>query len=200
MPKLPISYYLSDDVESIAKSLLGKFLFSSINNEITGGIITETEAYKGVTDKASHAFGGKRTNRTEVMYKQGGIGYVYLCYGVHYLLNVVTAEVDIPHAILIRGIYPLTGVSHMLARTGKSKAGYNLTNGPGKLTKALGVNMSQNGISFRGNELWIEDRGIEIKSQDIETRPRIGVDYAAEDSLLLYRYVLEYKDYIKKTP
>ncbi len=130
------------------------------------------------------------------MYKQGGISYVYLCYGVHYLLNVVTAEVDIPHAVLIRGIYPLTGIDHMLARTGKSKAGYNLTNGPGKLTKALGVNMSQNGISFQGNKLWIEDRGVDIKSQDIETTPRIGVDYAAGDSLLPYRYVLKFQDYI----
>ena len=196
MPKLPISYYLNDDVESLARSLLGKFLFSNINNKLTGGIITETEAYKGITDKASHAYGGRRTNRTGVMYKQGGISYVYLCYGVHYLLNVVTAEIDIPHAILIRGIYPITGIDHMLARTGKFKADYNLSNGPGKLTKALGVNMSQNGISFQGNKLWIEDRGIDIKSQDIKTTPRIGVDYAAEDSLLPYRYVLKYRDYI----
>ena len=198
MSKLPISYYLSDDVESIARSLLGKFLYTSINNKLTGGIITETEAYKGVSDKASHAYGGRRTNRTEVMYKQGGISYVYLCYGVHYLLNVVTAEVDIPHAILIRGIYPLTGIDHMLARTGKIKSDHNLTNGPGKLTKSLGVNMSHNGISFQGNELWIEDRRVDIRSHDIETTPRIGVDYAAEDSLLPYRYVLKFQDYIER--
>lgn len=200
MFKLPLIYYISNDVESIAKSLLGKYIFSNIDNKLTGGIITETEAYKGVVDKASHAYGGRRTRRTEVMFNKGGISYVYLCYGIHYLLNVVTAEIDIPHAVLIRAIYPIEGVEHMLTRTGKVDAGHGLTNGPGKLTKALGVNISQNGISFQGNELWIEDRGLDIKSEDIEITPRIGVDYAEEDALLPYRYKLTKKHYIKKTP
>jgi len=203
MSKLPLSFYLSDDVESIAYSLLGKFLFSSINGILTGGIITETEAYKGVVDKASHAYGGKLTNRTEVMYRQGGISYIYLCYGVHYLLNVVTAEVDTPHAVLIRGIYPISGVNYMMGRTGKTKVDYNLTNGPGKLTKALGIDISLNGVGYLDDKLWIEDKGISILKQDITKGPRIGVDYAAEDSLLPYRYVLTYQSYIdgiKKTP
>ena len=100
--KLPITYYLKDDVVALAKSFLGKFLFTNIDGIVTGGIITETEAYNGVTDKASHAYSGLRTNRTEVMYKEGGICYVYLCYGVHYLFNIVTNLKSIPHAILIR--------------------------------------------------------------------------------------------------
>ena len=202
MTKLPHSFYLSNDVESIAYSLLGKFLFSKVNGILTGGIITETEAYKGVEDKASHAYGGKRTKRTEVMYKQGGISYVYLCYGVHYLLNVVTAETNIPHAVLIRGIYPITGAKHMMDRTGKSKVDYNLTNGPGKLTKALGIDISLNDVSYMDDKLWIEDKGISTLEQDIIKGPRIGVDYAGEDSLLPFRFVLLYQTYIsgiKKT-
>jgi len=202
MTKLPHSFYLSNDVESIAYSLLGKFLFSKVNGILTGGIITETEAYKGVEDKASHAYGGKRTKRTEVMYKQGGISYVYLCYGVHYLLNVVTAEANIPDAVLIRGIYPITGAKHMMDRTGKSKVDYNLTNGPGKLTKALGIDISLNDVSYMDDKLWIEDKGISTLEQDIIKGPRIGVDYAGEDSLLPFRFVLLYQTYIsgiKKT-
>lgn len=196
MPKLPQSYYLGDDVESIARSLLGKFLFTRIDSEITGGIITETEAYKGISDKASHAFGGKRTKRTEVMYNQGGVSYVYLCYGIHNLLNVVTAGVNTPHAVLIRGIYPLTGVNLMLNRTGKSKIDYNLSNGPGKLSRALGINANMNNVSYQSDNLWIEDKGIIVKTQDIKTGPRIGVGYAAEDASLPYRYVLIYQNYL----
>jgi len=197
MLKLPTSFYLSDNVESIATSLLGKYLLTNIGGVVTGGMITETEAYKGITDKASHAFGGKRTTRTEIMYRQGGIAYIYLCYGVHYLLNVVTADVDIPHAVLIRGIYPLVGISSMLARTGKSKADYRLSDGPGKLTKALGIDITLNGISYNtSNSLWIEDRGVVIVDRDIIRGPRVGVDYAAEDAFLPYRYILVYKNYI----
>jgi len=195
MSKLSTSFYLGNNVESIARLLLGKFIFTKINGMLTGGIITETEAYNGVLDKASHAYGGKRTNRTEVMYRQGGIAYVYLCYGVHYLLNVVTADSDIPHAVLIRGIYPIIGVNNMLDRTGKSKVDYNLTNGPGKLSKALGIDNSLNGVKYDSNKLWIEDRGIIVRNEDIVIGPRIGVDYAGEDSLLPYRYILLYQNY-----
>ncbi len=191
MAKLPLSFYLDNDVEYIAKSLLGKILYSQINKNLTAGIITETEAYKGVGDKASHAFGGRRTSRTEVMYKQGGTSYVYLCYGVHYLINVVTSNVDNPHAVLIRGIYPLIGVQSMLARTGKIKVDYKLTNGPGKLTKALGVNISHNNLNFMGDVLWIENEQIEVNKQDIITGPRVGVDYADEDALLPYRFMIK---------
>lgn len=190
MSKLPLSYYNDNDVVSIARSLLGKIIYSNTNNILTAGIITETEAYNGVCDKASHAYGGRRTKRTEVMYKQGGISYVYLCYGVHYLLNVVTADVDTPHAVLIRGMYPLVGIKHMLERTGKTMADLSLTNGPGKITKTLGVDITHNNISYQGNKLWIEDNEIYVNNEDIVSTPRIGVDYAEEDADLPYRFFL----------
>lgn len=191
MEKLPLSYYLNDNVEDIAMSLLGKIIYSRVDSEITAGIITETEAYKGVGDKASHAYGGRFTKRTEVMYKQGGISYVYQCYGIHYLLNVVTADIDIPHAVLIRGILPIIGINLMLQRTGKLKADYNLTNGPGKITKALGVNISHNNISLQSDKLWIENGQREIRKEDIVIGPRVGVDYAGEDALLPFRFMVK---------
>ncbi len=199
LAKLPISSYLHTDVVYIARFLLGKYLFSNIDNILTGGIITETEAYKGTSDKASHAYSGTRTNRTEIMYGQGGVAYVYLCYGIHYLLNVVTADVNIPHAVLIRAIYPIIGTNEMLVRTGKTKVNNNLSNGPGKLTKALGIDLSINGASYQGSDIWIEDNKIAIKKMDIEAGPRIGVGYAGKDALLPYRFVFNYGDYIKKT-
>ena len=194
--KLPITYYLKDDVVALAKSFLGKFLFTNIDGIVTGGIITETEAYNGVTDKASHTYGGLRTNRTEVMYKEGGICYVYLCYGVHYLFNIVTNLKSIPHAILIRGIYPLIGEKEILRRTGKQRIIYQLTNGPGKLSKALGITTLHNSVSLNGSTVWIEDRGISCNTDDITSSNRIGVAYAGEDALLPYRFELNYRNYI----
>src|SRR5258708_4472900 len=93
--KLKKAYYLQPNVVKLAKDLIGKVLVSKIDNILTSGIITETEAYNGIIDKASHAFGGRRTDRTEVMYSQGGISYVYLCYGIHNLFNIVTNVKDI---------------------------------------------------------------------------------------------------------
>jgi DNA-3-methyladenine glycosylase len=194
--KLPLTYYLSDDVPSLAKSLLGKYLITNINGVMTGGMITETEAYEGVTDRASHAYGGLRSKRTEVMYATGGRSYVYLCYGIHYLFNIVTNQKEVPHAVLVRGIFPVIGIEEMMIRTGKSKAGYALTNGPGKLSKALGITLRLNGVILNGQEIWIEDRGIEYKYIDITTTHRVGVDYAGPDALLPYRYILDYRKYI----
>src|SRR5436190_15707600 len=114
--KLKKSFYQRDDVVEIAKELLGKYLVTNFNNKLTGGIITETEAYAGIIDRASHAFGGRRTARTEIMYNEGGTAYVYLCYGIHSLFNVVTNKKNIPHAVLIRAIHPTHGIKKMLAR------------------------------------------------------------------------------------
>ncbi len=200
MNKLPPDFYYSDDVVSIAKSLLGCTLCSNIENELTCGIITETEAYQGITDKASHAYGGLRTKRTEVMYRHGGITYVYLCYGVHYLLNVVTGSVNVPHAVLIRGIYPITGTDIMLRRTNKKKVNYNLSNGPGKLTKAMGINIYDNAIGYNSDRIWIEEAVYKANDNDILVGPRIGIDYAEEDAELPYRFLLDHNEYIKKMP
>jgi DNA-3-methyladenine glycosylase len=194
--KLPVSYYQQDDVVQLARSFLGKYLMTNIGGIITGGIITETEAYAGITDRASHAYNGLRSKRTETMYREGGISYIYLCYGMHHLFNIVTNKKDIPHAILVRGIFPVFGIEKMQQRTGKNISGYDLTNGPGKLTKALGITTKLNGTPLTGHTIWIEDRSITYHDSDISSGPRIGVAYAKEDALLPYRFVLDYRNYI----
>ena len=193
--KLPISYYLGENVVEIARDLLGKILFTNINNRITAGIISETEAYAGETDKASHAYGGLITNRTEVLFRNGGIIYVYLCYGIHHLFNIVTGPINIPHAVLIRGIIPYEGKNEMRNRIGANNISSKRTNGPGKLSKALGITTKFNCESLIGNRIWIEDGEIKINPEEIVTSKRIGVGYAEEDAMLPYRFNLisEYK-------
>ena len=186
--KLPASYYNSEDVVSLARNFLGKVLVTHINGKVTSGIITETEAYAGVVDKASHAYGGKKTVRTAPMFKEAGIAYVYLIYGMYSLFNIVTAPKGVPHAILIRAIQPLDGIEHMEVRR-KSKNGKGFSDGPGKLTIALGLHYSDSGTSLLGDRIWIEDRGIIPNDKDIITGPRINVDYAEEDAKLPYRFL-----------
>lgn len=189
MAKLPKDFYLRDDVVQISKDLLGKELFTSVDGIITSGIITETEAYAGAIDKASHAFGNRRTARTETMFAEGGTSYVYLCYGIHSLFNVVTNQTDIPHAVLIRGIKPKEGLDTILARRNSNYLKKDLTIGPGKVCLALGINYQQhNKLNLQGNLVWIEDNGIKVKATDILAGPRVGVDYAGEDALLPYRF------------
>lgn len=187
--KLLRSFYERSDVVALARELLGKELVTCFDGVLTSGIITETEAYAGVTDKASHAFGGRRTPRTEIMYARGGTAYVYLCYGMHSLFNVVTNVKDIPHAILIRGMQPVKGLDIMLDRTGKSKISGSFSDGPGKVAKALGIHYSCSGLDMTDGAIWIEDRKIKIMAEDIVSGPRIGVDYAGEDALLPYRFI-----------
>ena len=196
--KLSKAYYLQNDVVLIAKDLLGKVLFTRINGRVTGGIITETEAYAGITDKASHAFGGRRTSRTETMYARGGIAYVYLCYGIHHLFNVVTNDKDIPDAILIRAIVPYHNEALILQRRGQNKWSKILLNGPGKLSIGLGINQHLNHSSLLGDNIWIEDKDIRVDQSLIQTSPRIGVDYAEEDALLPYRFFVDDKTAYKR--
>jgi len=182
------NFYLSKDVLEVGQELLGKFLFSKIDNEITGGMIVETESYKGVEDKACHAYMGKRTPRNEVMYAKGGVAYVYICYGMHSLLNVVTNQKDIPDAVLIRAIEPLYGIETMLKRRNKTKIERNLTAGPGALTQALGITKTQNGVSFNSDFLWIENRNTKISKKDIICSKRVGIAYAKEHAKLPWRF------------
>lgn len=189
---LPPSYYLSSDVVALARDLLGKYLFTGIGGQLSGGIITETEAYKGVNDRACHSFGGRRTIRNEMMYHAGGVSYVYLCYGMHSMFNVVTNVEDEPEAVLVRAIYPTHGEELMLQRLRKTQMSPALTNGPGKLTKALGITREQNGCSLQSDVIWIEDRNLWIPDEKVEITPRIGVDYAGGDALLPYRFVTTY--------
>lgn len=186
--KLTRSFYQDEDVTGLARAFLGKVLVSHTGGVITSGIITETEAYAGISDKASHAYGNRRTARTAPMYLEGGHAYVYLIYGIHSLFNIVTAPEGIPHAILVRAIYPLEGVGYMQERR-NSKQIKGLCDGPGKLTKALGIHFSDTGQSLNGSRIWIEDRKIFPPQERIITGPRIGIDYAGEDAYLPYRFV-----------
>ena len=195
---LPYAFYSREDVVLIARELIGKVLVSRINGITTSGIIYETEAYNGIIDSASHAFGGRRTARTEIMYHDGGTAYVYLCYGMHSLFNVVTNRIDIPHAVLVRAVKPLDNPWIMLKRTGKPKLVKNIGDGPGKVAKLLGIHFSHTGRSLlrkpskaEEDGIWIEDRGISIDPSRIWPGPRIGVEYAGKDAKLPYRFRTE---------
>jgi len=194
--RLDHSFYNRKDVTTIAKELLGKILVTKFNGVITSGRIVETEAYNGAVDKASHAYGNRRTARTEVMFGNPGAAYIYLCYGIHHLFNVVTNKKDIPHAILVRAVEPIDGVDTMLLRTGKIKLDHTLTKGPGNVSRALGIFTHHTGTSLLSDELFIADDGFRPKQNQIITTTRIGVDYAAEDSLLLYRFIVKDSPYV----
>lgn len=196
MRKIQKSFYVREDVLQIAQELLGKIIITQIDGMLTVARIAETEAYAGITDKASHAWNGRRTNRTEIMYAEGGKAYVYLCYGIHHLFNVVTNAVDIPHAILIRGAEPVQGIDIMLERTKKKKADLTLTRGPGNLSKALGILTAHSGVSLLSKEIFIADDGYVLNKKYIISTPRIGVDYAAEDALLPYRFIIKDNPYV----
>lgn len=194
--KLPVSFYRQKNVCSVAKALIGKVLVTSFNGITTAGRIVETEAYNGITDKASHAWSGRRTKRTETMYAAGGISYVYLCYGIHHLFNVVTNEVEVPHAVLLRAVEPVFGIEAMLKRTGKLKPDDTLTRGPGNMSRALGIEVKHNAVSLHSAELFIADDGFIVKPSHIIATPRIGVDYAGEDAMLPYRFILKDNPYV----
>lgn len=195
---LPETFYARKDVVKIARELLGKVLVTKFDGIYTSGMIVETEAYAGETDKASHAYGGRRTNRTEIMYGHGGSAYVYLCYGIHHLFNVVTNVQDTPHAVLIRAVEPLDGIDAMLSRRGKLKLQPSLTAGPGAMSMALGINTRHTGIPLNGGDIYVEDRGIKINNKNILATTRVGVAYAMDDALRPYRFYIKGNPYVSK--
>ncbi|MBC7553934.1 MAG: DNA-3-methyladenine glycosylase [Taibaiella sp.] len=192
------SFYTRADVVQIARDLLGKVLVTQVNGLYTAGMIVETEAYAGIADLASHAAHGRRTNRTEVMYSKGGVAYVYLCYGIHHLFNVVTNAADVPHAVLVRGIEPIDGIDIMLLRRNKNRLTPALTAGPGSLSAALGITTNLTGAPLSGPEITIEDRGIITADADIVAGTRVGVGYAGEDALQPYRFSVRGNAYVSK--
>lgn len=189
--KLDGTFYLRDDVVQISRDLLGKFLCTRSHCVESSIMITETEAYAGVNDRASHAYGDRRTKRTEPMYADGGIAYVYLCYGIHHLFNVVTNFEGVPHAVLIRSGKPVEGAEHMLERRQKVKVDRSLLGGPGRLSQALGITTADTGTSLNGDRIWLEDRGIQVEDNQVIAGPRIGVDYAEEDANRPYRFIAQ---------
>lgn len=196
--KLQLSYYLNNDVIFLAKNLLGKVLYTQIDGEITAGIIVETEAYFGVDDKASHAYGGRHNNRTQTLYGQGGIAYVYLCYGIHYLFNVVTSVNGEPHAVLIRAVEPLIGKNLIELRRNMPVTKAAVSAGPGSTAKALGIDRSFNEKDLTGEEVWIEDHGIRYSPDEIIACPRVGVAYAQDHADLPWRFFIKGNKYVSK--
>jgi len=200
MTILPFTFYRRSDVLEVTADLMGKLLVTRWNGVITSGRIVECEAYAGAGDKASHAFGGRRTARNEPMYAAGGRSYVYLCYGIHHLFNVVTNEADIPHAVLIRALEPVKGVEEMLKRVGKPRPDASLTRGPGNLSKALGIVTGHSNLSLKSAELFIADDGFRLQPDQLAWSPRIGVDYAGDDALLPYRLYVKGNAYVSGRP
>lgn len=192
--KLTNSFYQGENVQKIARQLLGKVIVTRINKILTSGIIVETEAYS-YKEKGCHAYNNLRTPRTEIMFQDGGVAYVYLCYGIHHLFNIVTNVADKAEAVLLRAVEPIEGEATMIKR---SKSKNRITSGPGKLTKALGIDRSFNGKQLTHNEVWLEDRGIKITQRQIVSTKRIGIDYAAEDADLLWRYYIKDNAWISR--
>jgi len=196
--KLTEQYYLGNDVVTISKNLLGKYLFTYIDDVTTGGYIVETEAYNGIIDKASHAYGNRQTPRTKTMFMQGGIAYVYLCYGIHEMFNIVTSVEGQPHAILIRAVHPTDGIEAMQARRNMPVVKTSITAGPGSVAKALGISRNINAVSLQSDTIWIEDHDLNFTDEQITAGPRIGVAYAKEDALLPYRFYVKGDIYVSK--
>ncbi len=186
---LSADFYLGEDVTRIARSLLGKVLYTKHKGELTAGIIVETEAYCGAIDRASHAYPSRLTRRNSVMFGEGGHAYVYLIYGIHYLFNIVTNRKGRADAVLIRALEPIKGIDIMLARRQKKELS-RITSGPGMLSKAMGIDRDLYGLSVLGGRVWVEDQGFSPGPGEIVATTRVGVDYAAEDALLPWRFYL----------
>ncbi len=203
--RLPPEFYTRTEVVQIARELLGKVLVTEFDGRRCAGRITETEAYCAPEDRASHAFGNRRTARTEIMFQEGGRAYVYLCYGIHHLFNVVTGPEGSAHAVLIRAIEPLEGEDLMFTRRGKplgttQGARVRLSTGPGALSQALGIHTGFTGHSLlaANSAIWIEDWDKNILACDIAAGPRIGVDYAGECAAWPWRFWVKNSPFVKK--
>lgn len=196
MNKVPLSFYDRDDVVQIAKELLGKIIVTNFNGEITSATILETEAYIGITDKASHSYNHRRTARNEHMYSPPGTAYVYICYGMHQMFNIVTNKKDIPDAVLIRAVKPVKGIDIMAKRTGKDITDKTLTRGPGNVGKALGIYKQHSGLFLLDKEIYLLDDGKEITDDKIGISKRIGVEGAGDDSLLPFRFYIKGNQYV----
>lgn len=188
MSRLPRSFYTRADVVRIGRDLLGTHIFTRIDGRLTGGMIVETEAYAGPEDRASHAWNNRRTRRTEVMYARGGVAYIYFCYGMHNLFNIVTNREGVPHAVLIRAMEPTHGISTMLRRRHKLKLDRSLTSGPGSVACALGLTTRHSGTDLAGPVVWLERRLRKNTRFDIIASPRVGVDYAGSHAKRPWRF------------
>lgn len=194
--KLEPSFYYRRRVTTIARDLLGKALITNVKGQVSSGIIVETEAYSW-KERGCHAYNGRKTQRNEVMFDAGGKAYVYLCYGMHHLFNVVTNREGIAEAVLVRAVEPLDGIDIMVKRRGDIPL-QQLTSGPGKLTRALGIDRSWNGKMLWNDDVWIEDIGKKVSARQLDISKRIGIDYAGEDANLLWRFSIRDNKWVSR--
>ncbi len=195
--KVRLSWYQRDNVVGIARGLLGNVLCTNIDGLITKGKIVETEAYSGTDDRACHANGHRKTKRNEIMFADGGHAYVYLCYGIHHLFNVVTNIEGRADAVLIRAVEPLVGLDVMQRRRALKNADRRITTGPGMLSDALGIKTHHNGARLDGDTIWIEV-GKMAANEQIVSSTRIGVSYAGEDALKPWRFYIKENLWVSK--
>jgi DNA-3-methyladenine glycosylase len=197
--KLDRDFYVREDTVDIARSLLGKLLVvPTPEGQRVSGMIVETEAYLGVTDRAAHTYGGRRTARNESTYLLGGHVYVFFVYGMYYQLNVVTGAIDTPNVVLIRAVEPIEGIEIMRARRGEMKD-TNLTSGPGKLCIAFDIDRTLNGEDLLGDRIWIESCS-DLDVHNVTAGPRIGIDYAGEDIGKPWRFCIKDNKFVSKRP
>lgn len=197
LARIEEQFFHRDDTIAIAKGLIGSLL---VVPDHTGsrisGMIVETEAYLGVTDRAAHSYCGRRTARNEITYAAGGHVYVFFVYGMYHQLNIVTGPPDHPHVVLIRAVEPVEGIDQMRERRGTTKDS-NLTSGPGKLCIAFGIDRSFNGETLSGNRIWIENYR-DSPDADVASGPRIGIDYAGEDAARPWRFWLRGNSFVSR--
>lgn len=181
-------FFIKLDAVKAAKFLLGKLVATYINDEYVSGIITETEAYLGIIDKASLAYGGRKNNKNMVLYERGGCVFVYICYGMHYMFNIVCNRENLPEGVLIRSLYPYEGLEVIAKRRKRQESLEKILRGPGKVSQGLGLNKSHNG-QLLGIQVYLYDIGLKIKNNQIIKLPRVGIDYAEEwkDKLLNFQ-------------
>ena len=199
--RLPIDFYLDEDVVAISKALLGKQIVTRYNNSLSAGLVVETEAYRAPDDKACHAYRNRYTERTKTMFRQGGVMYVYTSYGIHSMINVVTAEEGKAHAILIRAIEPTQGMEYMLKRRKHTKLKYDTVNGPGKTASALGVHKYHDGAILYDDdsEVWIEDVGQSVKDSEIIVGPRVGMSiHTGPDAHRPWRFYIKNNRWVSR--
>ncbi|MDX1638379.1 MAG: DNA-3-methyladenine glycosylase [Balneolaceae bacterium] len=197
--RLDTEFFLRPDVVTIARELVGKVLCTQMPGDpLTSGLIVETEAYSGRNDMACHANNGRRTDRTEIMYQTGGVAYVYLCYGIHHLFNVVTNREGNADAVLIRAVKPLDGIDTILERREFDKLEPAVAAGPGRLTRALGISTDHYGTDLTGDLIWIEDRTGLGEHFEIDASPRIGVEYAGEHAKRKWRFTAKNHPWVSR--
>lgn len=193
---LDASFYRRESVVTVARDLIGKVLYTRLDGRVTAGMIVETEAYSW-KERGCHAYNNRMTARNAVMFGDGGHAYVYLCYGMHNLFNVVTNREGKADAVLIRALQPVEGLTIMQRRSAENE-GARITSGPGKLTRALGIDRKHNGIALNAKRVWLEDSGMPISRKHFESSARIGIDYAGEDALLPWRFTMKDSPWVSK--